>query len=44
MAEQLVRNRDRYGFTYLTVHDPYLEAFAPVIARLKPHAAPAEAR
>ncbi len=37
MAEQLVRNRDRYGSTYLTVHDPYLEAFAPVIARLKPH-------
>jgi probable F420-dependent oxidoreductase len=35
MAEQVVRNRDRYGFTYLTVHDPYLEAFAPVIDRLR---------
>jgi hypothetical protein len=36
MAEQVVRNRDRYGFTYLTVHDSYLEAFAPVIDRLRP--------
>jgi probable F420-dependent oxidoreductase len=35
MAEQLVRNRERYGFTYLTVHDPYMEVFAPVIERLK---------
>jgi hypothetical protein len=35
MAEQLVRNRERYGFTYLTVHDPYMEAFAPVIEHLK---------
>jgi probable F420-dependent oxidoreductase len=35
MAEQVVRNRDRYGFTYVTVHDPYLEEFAPVIDRLR---------
>jgi len=35
MAEQLARNRERYGFTYLTVHEPYLETFAPVIERLK---------
>jgi probable F420-dependent oxidoreductase len=35
MAEQLVRNRERYGFTYITVHDPYMEAFAPVIERLR---------
>ncbi|MEV4413057.1 LLM class F420-dependent oxidoreductase [Catellatospora sp. NPDC049609] len=35
MAAQLVRHRARYGFSYLTVHDPYLEAFAPVIAALR---------
>jgi hypothetical protein len=35
MAEQVIRNRERYGFTYLTVHDPYMEAFAPVIERLR---------
>lgn len=34
MADQLVRNRDRYGFTYITVHERYLETFAPVIERL----------
>ena len=37
MARQVERQRERYGFTYITVHDPYLEAFAPVIARLRPH-------
>jgi alkanesulfonate monooxygenase SsuD/methylene tetrahydromethanopterin reductase-like flavin-dependent oxidoreductase (luciferase family) len=35
MAEQLVRNRDRYGFSYITVHEPYLEAFAPIIEYLR---------
>jgi probable F420-dependent oxidoreductase len=35
MAEQVRRQRERYGFTYLTVHDPYMEAFAPVIERLR---------
>jgi hypothetical protein len=35
MPAQLVRQRERYGFSYLTVHDPYLEAFAPVIAALR---------
>jgi probable F420-dependent oxidoreductase len=35
MAEQLVRHRDRYGFSYITVHEPYLEAFAPVINCLR---------
>ncbi len=35
MAGQVLRNRERYGFTYVTVHDPYMEAFAPVIARLR---------
>lgn len=35
MADQVARNRERYGFTYITVHDPYMEAFAPVIQRLR---------
>jgi probable F420-dependent oxidoreductase len=35
MADQLIRDRDRYGFTYFTVHEPYLEALAPVIAQLR---------
>ena len=29
LTEQIIRNRDRYGFTYYTVHEPYLDAFAP---------------
>jgi probable F420-dependent oxidoreductase len=35
MADQLLRHRDRYGFSYITVHEPYLETFAPVIERLR---------
>lgn len=35
MAEQVLRNRDRYGFTYYTVHEPYLDDFAPVIERIR---------
>ena len=35
MTEQIIRNRDRYGFTYYTVHEPYLDAFAPVIERVR---------
>lgn len=34
MADQLRRNRDRYGFTYYTVHGPFMDTFAPVIERL----------
>lgn len=34
MADQVLRSRERYGFTYYTVHAPYLDAFAPVIERL----------
>jgi probable F420-dependent oxidoreductase len=37
MADQLIRARDRYHFTYFTVHEPYLEALAPVIAHLRPN-------
>ncbi|MEU9124515.1 LLM class F420-dependent oxidoreductase [Streptomyces sp. NPDC048506] len=35
MAEQLRERRERYGFSYITVLDPYLEAFAPVLEELK---------
>jgi hypothetical protein len=35
MAAQLVRHRGSDGFSYITVHERYLEAFAPVSARLK---------
>jgi hypothetical protein len=35
MAEQVIRNRARYGFTYYTVHEPYLDAFAPVISQVR---------
>jgi hypothetical protein len=35
MAEQIVRNRDRYGFTYYTVREPYLGAFPPVIDQVR---------
>lgn len=35
MAEQVLRNRERFGFTYYTVHGPYMEAFAPVIERVR---------
>jgi probable F420-dependent oxidoreductase len=35
MAEQVIRNRDKYGFTYYTIHEPYLDAFAPVIDQVR---------
>lgn len=35
IAAQLRRSRDRWGFSYLTVHEPYMRAFAPVIERLR---------
>ena len=34
-AEQLLEQRDRYGFSYIQVFDGQLENFAPVVARLK---------
>ncbi|MFB6435443.1 TIGR03621 family F420-dependent LLM class oxidoreductase [Streptomyces sp. NPDC056411] len=34
MAEQLRERRERYGFSYVTVLDPFLEAFAPVLEEL----------
>ncbi len=35
MAEQLIEHRERYGFTYLTVHEPFMASFAPVIEVLR---------
>ncbi|MFJ9618990.1 LLM class F420-dependent oxidoreductase [Streptomyces noursei] len=35
MADQLRERRERYGFSYITVLDPFLEAFAPVVEELK---------
>ena len=35
MADQALRNRDRYRFTYYTVHGPFMAAFAPVVERLR---------
>src|SRR4051812_2295361 len=35
MAEQIVRNRERFGFTYYTVHAPFLDGFAPVVERVR---------
>jgi hypothetical protein len=34
IADQILRNRERYGFTYYTVHGPYADTFAPVIKRV----------
>lgn len=31
IAEQLRASRERYGFSYVTVHEPYYEAFEPVV-------------
>ncbi|MDQ1021279.1 LLM class F420-dependent oxidoreductase [Streptomyces afghaniensis] len=35
IAEQVRARRERYGFTYLTVLEPYMEAFAPVMERVR---------
>lgn len=35
IADQLREQRERFGFNYLTVLDPYLEAFGPVIEELR---------
>ncbi|NNN36131.1 LLM class F420-dependent oxidoreductase [Streptomyces sp. S3(2020)] len=34
ITTQVLARRERYGFTYLTVLEPYMEAFAPVVAEL----------
>jgi probable F420-dependent oxidoreductase len=35
IAAQILRDRDRYGFTYYTVHGVFAEEFAPVIERIR---------
>ncbi|MFF4548761.1 LLM class F420-dependent oxidoreductase [Streptomyces sp. NPDC001435] len=35
LVEQVRARRERYGFSYLTVLEPYMEEFAPVIAELR---------
>ena len=35
IAGQLRAGRERWGFSYITVHEPYMPAFAPVIERLR---------
>jgi probable F420-dependent oxidoreductase len=35
IAEQIRANRERYGISYVTVHGPYMEAFGPIIERLR---------
>ncbi|MFJ1747167.1 TIGR03621 family F420-dependent LLM class oxidoreductase [Streptomyces sp. NPDC088116] len=35
IADQLRERRERFGFSYLTVLDPFMEAFAPVIEELR---------
>jgi probable F420-dependent oxidoreductase len=34
IAAQLRVSRQRWGFSFVTVHEPYMQAFAPVIERL----------
>ncbi|OXM65256.1 TIGR03621 family F420-dependent LLM class oxidoreductase [Amycolatopsis vastitatis] len=35
IAGQLENRRERYGFSYITVFEPYLETFAPVLKELQ---------
>jgi probable F420-dependent oxidoreductase len=35
ICEALIRRRERYGFSYITVGDANIDAFAPVIEKLK---------
>lgn len=37
IVAQMPAQRERYGFTYLTILEPYMKAFAPVIAELDGH-------
>ena len=34
IAETLQERRERYGFSYIVVMEPVMEAFAPVVERL----------
>ena len=35
IADQVRAGRERFGFSYITVHGPYMEAFGPVIEHLR---------
>jgi probable F420-dependent oxidoreductase len=35
IAAQLRQGRERWGFSFVTVHEPYMRTFAPVIERLR---------
>ncbi|WP_067469220.1 LLM class F420-dependent oxidoreductase [Actinomadura macra] len=35
IAEQLQERRDRFGFTYVTVHSPFMDLLGPIISRLR---------
>jgi probable F420-dependent oxidoreductase len=37
IAETLRERRERYGFSYIVILEPMIEAFAPVVARLAGH-------
>jgi hypothetical protein len=34
MVEDLCARRARWGISYYVVHEPYMDAFAPVVTRL----------
>ena len=34
VCEQLIQQREEYGFSYITVSNAHLDAFAPIVARL----------
>jgi probable F420-dependent oxidoreductase len=35
IADQILANRERYGFSYITIQRPYLHAFGPIIERVR---------
>ncbi|MEN3265315.1 MAG: hypothetical protein V7646_2209 [Pseudonocardia sp.] len=35
MADQLLASRERYGFSYVTGHEPFRESFEPVVEHLR---------
>jgi hypothetical protein len=34
LVEELRRGRERWGISYYVIFEPYMDAFAPVVARL----------
>ena len=34
ITERLVERRERFGFSYVVIHETEMEAFAPVVAAL----------